>query len=239
MLGADRYRYTQPDVWRTVHARQAAMLALLRAHDWHDLGARDVLEVGCGAGGNLLELIRMGFAPERLLGIEIDGERADAARRVLPASVRIDVGDAMAIDVPAASQDLVMQFTVFSSILDDAARAALAQRIWQWLKPGGAVLSYDFAYDSPRNSQVRRLRVDDLRRLFPDAASVRVRRVTLAPPLGRALASVHPALYAMADLLPWLRTHRLVWLTKPAHLPAPTPERSHNATQATPKTHRP
>jgi hypothetical protein len=40
-------------------------------------------------------------------------------------------------------------------------------------------------------------------------------RVTLAPPLARPLARVHPALYTLFNALPPLRTHVLAWLAKP------------------------
>jgi hypothetical protein len=41
------------------------------------------------------------------------------------------------------------------------------------------------------------------------------RRVTLAPPLARALTRVHPALYTAFNALPLLRTHLLCWIVKP------------------------
>jgi hypothetical protein len=42
-----------------------------------------------------------------------------------------------------------------------------------------------------------------------------VRRVTLAQPLARVLARVHPRLHDAAQAVPLLRTHRMVWLHKP------------------------
>jgi hypothetical protein len=38
--------------------------------------------------------------------------------------------------------------------------------------------------------------------------------VTLAPPLARAAARVHPALLPLLDALPPLRTHCLAWIEK-------------------------
>ena len=38
------------------------------------------------------------------------------------------------------------------------------------------------------------------------------RRLTLAPPLARAVTRVHPGLYTVFNALPWLRTHVLGWL---------------------------
>jgi hypothetical protein len=105
--------------------------------------------------------------------------------------------------------------TVFSSLLDDAYQQRLADAMWRWLKPGGAVLWYDFAVDNPRNPDVRGVPLARVRQLFP-AARLDARRVTLAPPLARAVVRLHPAAWRVFNALPWLRTHRLVWVGKPA-----------------------
>ena len=70
-IDPDRYSWLQPDVWMTLQERQRALLQLLRRHGLTDLARLRVLEVGCGAGGNLLDLLRLGFAPEHLAGAEL------------------------------------------------------------------------------------------------------------------------------------------------------------------------
>lgn len=210
---ADRYHPLQPDVWHTLQERQRAMLGLFARAGWHDLGARRIVEVGCGSGGNLLELLRLGCSPENLIGLELLSQRHAQARHVLPAATQVWLGDARLAPIAAASQDLVLLSTVFSSLLDDGVQQALADALWAWLKPGGAVLWYDFSVDNPGNRDVRGATLARVRRLFPEAR-VRHRRVTLAPPLARVLCRVHPALYAVFNCLPWLRTHRLAWIEK-------------------------
>lgn len=212
--GADRYSPLQPDVAHTLHERQRAMLALWRAAGWQELGSRAVTEVGSGAGGNLLELLRLGASPERLTGIELLPDRHAQALRVLPPSVTLLSGDAIAAPIAAASQDMVLQSTVFSSLLDPATRSALAAAMWRWLRPGGAVLWYDFTVDNPRNPDVRGVPLAEVRGLFPEA-QLSHRRVTLAPPLARALCRVSPSLYPVFNALPLLRTHLLAWIAKP------------------------
>lgn len=209
-----RYHRLNPAALWPAQERERALAALLRRQGWRDLSARDAIELGCGAGGNLLELLRLGFVPERLRGIELLPERARAARAVLPPSLRLDTGDALAIDVPAASQDLVLQFTVFSSVLDPAVQQQLAAAAWRWLRPGGAVLWYDFTVDNPRNPDVRGVPAARLAQLFPQAR-IEARRLTLAPPIARAVCRVHPALYTALAWLPPLRTHLLAWIAKP------------------------
>ncbi|MFN3860926.1 MAG: methyltransferase domain-containing protein [Roseateles sp.] len=205
----DRYSLLRPEVWQMWQERQRVLLRLLRQRpgvpaDWR------ATEVGCGAGGNLLDLLRLGLQPAHLTGIELLPERLAAARAVLPAAVRLLAGDAAAADVAPASQDLVLQSTVFSSILDDALQQRVADAMWRWLKPGGAVVWYDFTVNNPRNPDVRGVPLARVRALFPQGRFT-ARRVTLAPPLARAL----PAAYAWLNTIPWLRTHRLVLIDKP------------------------
>jgi SAM-dependent methyltransferase len=211
---ADRYSPLRPDVWQTLHERQRALLALFARLGWTDLSDRRLLEVGCGSGGNLLELLRLGFAPQHLSGVELLPERYAQARQVLPDALSLHTGDALQLDLPAASQDAVFVSTVFSSLLDDAFQQRLAAAMWRWVKPGGGVLWYDFTMDNPRNADVRGVPLARIRALFPEGR-VQARRVTLAPPIARAVTRIHPALYTLLNTLPPLRTHVLAWIAKP------------------------
>ena len=210
----DRYSLLKPDVWQTLHERQRALLALFARLGWHDLAAKRLLEVGCGGGANLLELLRLGFAPEHLTGAELLPERHAQARRVLPAGVALHAGDALQLDLSAGSQDAVFVSTVFSSLLDDAFQQRLADAMWRWVAPGGGVLWYDFTVNNPSNADVRGVPLKRVRELFPHGA-VQARRITLAPPIARAVTRVHPALYTLFNAFPLLRTHVLAWIAKP------------------------
>ena len=209
----DRYSMLQPDVWQSVHERQRAMLRLFTRLGWTELSGLNVLEVGCGAGGNLLELLRLGLAPERLTGIELLPERLAHARRVLPTGVQLLPGDASLATIALASQHVVLQSTVFSSLLDDAFQQRLADAMWSWVAPGGGVLWYDFSVNNPRNPDVRGVPLRRLRALFPQAR-IAAERVTLAPPLARIACRLHPALYPWLNAVAPLRTHLLAWLAK-------------------------
>lgn len=211
---AERYSHLQPDVWQTVQERQRAVLRCFQRAGWTNLADKQALEVGCGAGGNLLELLRLGFLPERLIGLELLPERAAHARHVLPAALRLIEGDARDAPIEPGSQHLVLQSTVFSSLLDSATRTALAAQMWHWLAPGGAVLWYDLRVDNPRNADVRGVPLHELRALFPQA-HLQAARVTLAPPLARRVCALHPSLYTLFNALPLLRTHLVGWLAKP------------------------
>ncbi len=211
---AQRYSPLRPEVDRLLQQRRRALLQLLAAAGIDDLQPLRLTEVGCGSGGNLLELLQLGFAPAHLTGIELLTDRLDQARQRLPAALQLLAGDATQAPIAPASQDLVLQATVFSSLLDDAFQQQLADTLWRWLKPGGALIWYDFTVDNPRNRDVRGVPLARLRTLFPQAR-LRWRRVTLAPPLARAACRVHPWLHDALNLLPFLRTHVLAWVAKP------------------------
>lgn len=211
---SERYSMLRPEVWLSVQERQRAMLRLFRDLGFTDLAPLRLLEVGCGAGDNLLELIRLGFSPAHLQGAELLAGRLQQARARLPAGLVLHGGDASALPIAAASQDIVFQSTVFSSLLDDAFQHRLAEAMWRWVKPGGGVLWYDFTVDNPRNADVRGVPLARVRALFP-TGRLTARRVTLAPPLARLACRLHPALYPLLNGLPPLRTHRLAWIEKP------------------------
>jgi SAM-dependent methyltransferase len=209
----DRYSMLHPDVWQALQERQRAMLRLFRRWSPGEIGQLRLMEVGCGTGGNLLELLRVGFAPQNLVGVELLPDRVAEARRVLPEALPLHAGDALQLDVPDESLDIVFVSTVFSSLLDAAFQQRLADAMWRWTKPGGGVLWYDFCVDNPRNRDVRGVPLRRVRALFPQGR-VATQRITLAPPIARAVTRVHPALYTLFNALPVLRTHALCWIAK-------------------------
>jgi SAM-dependent methyltransferase len=209
----ERYRLTQPAALLAMQERQRAMVRLFAQIGKADLSKLRLLEVGSGSGGNLLELLRLGFSPEHLSGIELLAERHETARARLPASLHLLCADATTATLDPHSLDIVFQSTVFSSLLDDAFQQRLADVMWNAVKRGGGVLWYDFTVGNPSNADVRGVPLARVRALFP-AARVIHRRITLAPPIARAVCRVHPALYTLCNALPPLRTHLLCWLAK-------------------------
>lgn len=208
-----RYSMLKPDVWLGVQERQRALIRLLSRYASAELQDLKVLEIGCGTGANLLELLRLGFNPHNLTANELLDERAAMARRNLPDACRILEGDANRLVFEDASFDIVYQSTVFTSLLDVEFQRTLAQCMWRWLKPGGGVLWYDFVYDNPRNPDVRGVPVKRIAELFPQG-QLHVQRVTLAPPISRRVAVLSPSLYYLLNSFPFLRTHVLCWIAK-------------------------
>jgi SAM-dependent methyltransferase len=209
-----RYSLLDPAAMMALQERQRATLALLREIGLTDLPALRLLEVGSGAGGNLIDWLRLGLAPEHLCGIELLPERHLQARHQLPAALHLVCADACEALPSLGQHDIVFQATVFSSLLDHAFQQRLADAMWAAVRPGGGVLWYDFTVNNPRNADVRGVPLPRVRALFPHG-TMRARRITLAPPIARRVASLHPKLYSVFNALPLLRTHTLVWIAKP------------------------
>lgn len=212
----DLYSILRSEVVLSTQEWQREMLFLFGSvcgYTAADLHGLKLVDVGCGYGGHLLDFLRFGFAPQNLYGIELLSDRVASARARLPDALKVHEGDASTADVPPASRDIVFQSVVFSSLLDDAFQQDLADRMWSWVRPGGGVLWYDFVYGNPSNSDVRGVPIQRVKTLFP-YGRMTVRRVTLAPPISRRVCRVHPAVYHLFNLMPFLRTHVLCWIAK-------------------------
>ncbi len=218
---ADRYRRRTPRTDRFGQvAEDERFPILLRRIDSLGVPREKIrlLEIGCGHGGNLRRLTTAGLAPWNLVGNELLPDRVAAARAVLPESLRILEGDAAALSLEPGSFDVVFASTVFTSILDANLRRRLAETMWRLLRPGGGVLWYDFAFDNPRNPDVRGVKAAEIRRLFPGGRTS-IRRVTLAPPLARRCLMIPGTAgllaYRLFATIPLLRTHLVAWIENP------------------------
>ena len=208
-----RYEFLKPAVYMTVQEKERALLRWIDHCGVAPVAGKRVVEIGCGSGANLLQFQRLGFRPENLVGNELLPQRAAVARQLLPSAIDLLAGDAMNLDLPDSGFDIVLQSTVFTSILDDKFQQDLAARMWRWVKPGGGVLWYDFTYNNPKNPDVRGVPLRRVRGLFP-TGQIKYWRVTLAPPISRVVTRVHPTLYTVFNALPILRTHLLCWIKK-------------------------
>lgn len=83
--------------------------------------------------------------------------------------------------------DLVVQFTVFSSILDLAIKEVLAQEMLRVMRKDGMILWYDFFINNPSNPDVKGIRKQEIVQLF-SGCHVDLRKISLAPPLTHLLA---------------------------------------------------
>ena len=193
--------------------KERAFLKILSRFNLAAIQSRKVLEIGAGFGANILQFLRWGFRPENITVNDYLPDRCAHARDILPMGVRIIKANAINLDLPEGSFDILLLSTVFTSIPDREFQERLAAKVWSLVKPGGAVLWYDFIFDNPANPAVKGVPRRRVLELFPQA-KVSMRKITLAPPIGRAVCPLHPELYAVFNLFPFLRTHLVGWLEK-------------------------
>jgi ubiquinone/menaquinone biosynthesis C-methylase UbiE len=205
-----RWSQENPGNRAMLRERREAIRSLLAERNLLPLAGRRILDVGCGSGGELAHLISLGAEARHLHGVDLLPERIEAAREAHP-ELTFSCGNAESIDYPDGTFDLVMLFTVLSSILDPAMANNLCAEAKRLLKPGGALLCYDFRFGNPYNPNVRGVTRRELIRLFP-GFSMQARSLTLLPPLTRRLGRWTEALYPILARVPFLRTHNLIFL---------------------------
>ena len=181
-------------------------------HGLLPLEGKSIADIGCGPGHWMIEFLRWGAQPERIVGLDLDAAKTALARTRLPAA-DIRTGSAAQLPWQSAQFDLVSQFTMFTSILDPGTRRTAASEMLRIVKPSGAIFWYDFCMDNPNNKNVRGVKLEEIHSLFPDCRIVS-KRVTLAPPLARLVAPVSWMGAMALEKLPFLRTHRIALIRK-------------------------
>jgi SAM-dependent methyltransferase len=211
-IPADRYSEANPRAAIFQQELEQRILRLLALKGDVPLATQRVLDLGCGNGRWLRRFCKWGAAPENFAGIDLLPERIAAARELSPSDVRFYCGNADQIPFRDRSLDLVLCMSVFSSILEDRLRTAVATDMLRVLRPGGCVLWYDFFVDNPANADVRGVGRSEVARLFP-GCEIELSRITVAAPLGRAIA-IMPFLYSALARCRIFCTHYLGWIRK-------------------------
>lgn len=211
-VDAERY---SPFVPGNLYIRQElerCLLHLLRQRHRSRLSEQRILEIGCGRGYWLRELIRWGAKPDHLYGVDLMSEYIDDAKRLSSPFLNLKCADASKLPYGLETFDLVAQFTVFTSVLDASVRHQIASEMLRVLKPGGAVLWYDFHVNNPQNPDVRGVGAHELHELFP-LCQVHLKRITVVPPIARRLPAM-PLLYSVLSATKIACTHYLALIEK-------------------------
>jgi len=177
------------------------------------VGERRVLDVGCGTGGVLAGFQHWGAKLKHLVGVDLLTERICMAQQSYP-EIRFQQSNAEALPFSDSSFDLVVIYTVLSSVLSTRMRLNIVRQVTRVLRPGGAIVWYDFRVRNPLNPQVRGITRRALTRLLP-GFELRLQPVTLLPQLARRLGPTTPWLYPLLSALWFLRTHYVGLLLKP------------------------
>lgn len=201
-----RYDYWLPANLFIYQSRERVLLQALRP--LLPLADARVLDAGCGDGGMLLDCLRYGAQLRDLYGVDLLPDRVARARERLPGA-QIEVADVRRLPYDDGFFDLVMAFTLLSSLLEDGVRRQACAELARVTRPEGLIVVYDF-WINPFNREARPLRRSQLRALFPGYA-VDFLPATLAPPLTRLLAPLPGGRLACTalEMLPFARTHFL------------------------------
>jgi ubiquinone/menaquinone biosynthesis C-methylase UbiE len=202
----DLYSCFNPAYLFMVQERERYFLHLLSKVGGSALAARKILEIGCGNGDLLRDFIRWGARPENISGIELIPERIAEAKTLCPQTISIQQGNAAEIGFPDETFDLVVQSTVFTSVLDTKIKTKIASEMRRVLKPSGFIIWYDFSVDNPNNKNVKGVNAREIRRLFKDC-DVYLKRITLAQPILRRVAAHSWLLCCLLSQFPFLCTH--------------------------------
>jgi SAM-dependent methyltransferase len=208
--GADdrRYSWFSPGQQFIAQQRERRILALLHRHGFAGLESKAILEVGCGTGQWLREFIKWGARPENVTGVDLLPDRVFKAQELCPSALRIQCASAAQLPFADNRFDLVFQSTVFTSILDPELKRRVAAEMLRVVKLDGLILWYDYHVNNPWNLDVRGVKRREIYQLFPNCR-IHLGRITLAPPLARALASYSYLACYLLEKFPPLCTHYL------------------------------
>jgi ubiquinone/menaquinone biosynthesis C-methylase UbiE len=187
-------------------AKDAAMVRALRWIQPNPRLAR-VLDVGCGAGDSLWILLRLGFAPSNLFGVDIQEDRILQAKATNPL-VCFKCADAANLGFSDDTFDIAMESTMFVQLTDDGIARRIASEMIRVTKPGGILLVSDWRYSKPGTRDFKRVsakRIADLYQVGTQTAKCQTFRRPLVPPVGRFLSKHLPSAYfAIQSLFPFL-----------------------------------
>ena len=206
------YAPWQPAEILLISERKRIAALMLKSLDRFPSAGSRCLEIGYGKLGWLADLLSWGIDETDLHGIELDAVRAARAQKALP-QADLKVGDATQLPWRTDYFNLVVASTVYSSILDQSVREMISKEISRVVSPDGTVILYDMAVGNPRNNNLRAVKYDEVRAMFPDFKCY-FKSVTLAPPIARAIAKRSWTLAVLLSSLPFLRTHFVAILVK-------------------------
>jgi ubiquinone/menaquinone biosynthesis C-methylase UbiE len=193
-----------PEVTFQTFAFDRANIRALQRMDI-DRDAARILDVGCGSGAGLIQLMRLGFTQQQMSGVDISPERIEAAKKTLPlADFRCESADAMSY--ADGEFDVVIESTMFVLLPSEDLARGIARDMIRVTKPGGYLMLIDWRYSKPGSDVYMAMSKKRIASLFDVGKSTTViarEKGALVPPLGRALSRFIPSLYfAVQALVP-------------------------------------
>jgi len=207
--GDDTLRYSslKPFVLAQSAEKRRVLAKAVTEHLRRELSGSTILDIGCGDGRELSEFIWLGATPELLAGNDLQDDRLDAARKRLPASVRLEAGDIRRTSFETGTFDVVTLFVVLMTIKNEELRTAVLRHAYDLVKPEGLLIVSEPIIPNPRNKDVIRIRQSELV-LSLGVKPIMSRRMYLVPPV--STVARFPTVYNLVSALaPFLKFHKL------------------------------
>ncbi|MDD5530170.1 MAG: class I SAM-dependent methyltransferase [bacterium] len=201
----NRYSFFNPAYLFMIQRMEWDFLDILKEYNINEVSDKKILDIGCGIGAMLRNLIKYGAKPGNLYGIDLLSDRIELAKKLNP-NIDFRCEDCSNLSFEDGSFDIIMQFTVFTSILDDEMKNSIAKEMLRLLKPGGVIVWYDFHKDNPNNKDVKGVREKEIYKLF-NGCDIYLKKVTLAPPITRFVAPLSFSLAYLLEKMKFLNTH--------------------------------
>ena len=195
------------------HRREVEIIQMLSYAGVRDLSNVHILDLGCGNGAILRNFIRYGAQPQNCFGVDLLESRITEARHISP-NMDFRCGNAESLSYSDGQFDMLLCFTVFTSILDGAMKQNITGEMLRVLKPGGIIIWYDYHLNNPKNTDVRGVKKKEIFKLF-SGCDIKLRRTTLAPPITRALAPHSWTVCFFLEKMKIMNTHYIGIVKKP------------------------
>lgn len=199
------YHPALPENYYLINSREKVFVSSLLKCFGTNFDNVKVLDLGFGYGHDIFTLIKSGFKVENISGVEVIEERFNNLKNIIPnANLKLNNG----FNIPFDNEefDLIIQSTVFSSILDKNSRKELANEMIRVLKPKGKIFFYDLKFNNPWNKNVIKMDVNEINDLFPNYNKKFI-STTLNPIAVRKIASKSIILCEFLEKVSFLCSH--------------------------------
>lgn len=208
---SERYSYLNKSYLFTIQQRERELLRGLLRNQIPKLSDLKILDIGCGSGGPLLDLLKYGADSQNLFGVDLLFDRLTVGKSRLSSSGFIN-SDAQRLPFRSGYFNLVTQFTAFSSILDISVKKAMASEMLRVLEDDGTIIWYDFWWN-PTNKHTTGINLSEIKMLFP-GCEIKNKKLTLAPPIARKIVPISWLVGICLESLKVFNTHYLAFVKK-------------------------
>lgn len=195
-----------PEVLFQALAYDRAVISVLSSINLNPETAK-VLDVGCGDGGSLVNLLRLGFLPSNLYGIDVLKESIVQAKMKFP-NINWLHSDASRMEFEDNFFECVMESMIFLQMTDDDLATKIAKEMVRVTKKNGYILLIDWRYSHPFNKTYKGLSKKRIAKLFDVGHKTSIFKTfkgALLPPVGRFISKNVPSIYfVLQTLFPFL-----------------------------------